>query len=257
MIGLLDPQSDLFVPRMARERSPQQLPEFGPVAIGTDRKVDRHQPAAAADVVQQTGPQDLLDRLQSGSRLAECFPLQVAVGGRDPRPRRVVQDDRVELLEIFRQKHRQIVADHGRIRAALLAQGIQRAGPVRDAIPFVRILGHQVGRRVEDQDAARRLGCDRRFFRRSLVDLPRPVRRNLVVAARGLQRRQNGNGNPHDHACPYPIHRSVLLGGVGRLSHSCQPSRYSPASIRWASSRPTTLPPSYPGTRLRPRRAEA
>jgi aspartate carbamoyltransferase catalytic subunit len=119
MIGLVDPDTDLFVPRVADKPAAQQFKELGPVLVRAGGEMQGHDAAAVRDPVQQIPAQHLLDSLLVRSMFAELGPLEVRIRGSDPRSGRVVQDDGIELLEVLRQKHRQVRADDRLVRAAL------------------------------------------------------------------------------------------------------------------------------------------
>ena len=194
VLRLLHGDADLFGPRMPRERRPEQFLELGPVPVGGDRKMQAHGSAAVVEEIQEALTQHLFDLFGVGPVLFQGRFFHVRGRRRDPRSGGVVQDDRIELLDLLGREHNDVVADHGRKGPALLAEGLHRLFAVRDAVALVRVLVHEVGRRIPDQHGARFFRRDARLhLLRRLADLGGVVRMNLGPGRRRQAHHRAGN----------------------------------------------------------------
>jgi len=166
MVGLIEFYPDLFVPRMSPVADSEQVLEFVPVGVAADRVVISGYSPAVRDPVQQAPAQQFLDRILIGSVGLEL--VHILFGRSDPGAVAVVEDYRIEALEILRQVHRHVVADDRLERPGHLAQQLHGVLGLRDAVALVRTFIHKG--RVPDQHAPRFLWCNTRLLRNCVGD---------------------------------------------------------------------------------------
>ena len=172
--------ADLFVPGMAGELGPAEFLELRPVGVGGDRVMQKDHSATATNELQQAAPQHRLHLHRRGPVLLKGRLGQVCRGGGNPRAGAVVHDDGIELAQVLGQIERQVAADHRHKRAGLLADSLERGAAIGDAVTFVGVLLHQVGRRIPDQHPARLFGRHAGFGWGGVVDLPGPLGRDFI-----------------------------------------------------------------------------